>query len=140
MVSQIHCMHWNQKVLTEAHALAFCDESGVRLLQHASVEYGRYVFYKRLHFIIINPCLAAGMRLWVLWHEIAHFLYHSPQTENFSALMLRRQDHEANWFAAVAMMPKPLIAGKTIDEVVYEFGYPKEIVQIRYDISERDGI
>lgn len=103
-------------------------------------QFGKLAYYKGYCFILINPTLDAGFRLWVLWHEIGHYILHHPETSQFSSSMKRKNDRDANYVAAVAMMPRPLIEGRTIDCVARRSHYPREIVQIRYDIYENEGI
>lgn len=139
-ISSTRLLGWNKKVLTEADASEFCRSHRITVTVDKRQEYGKLLYYKGYPFILINPALDPGMRLWVLWHEVAHFILHYPETSKFSASMKRKNDREANMVAAVAMMPRPIIEGHTLAEIQHAFGYPLEVVKIRYDIYQREGI
>lgn len=131
---------WNRRVLTEADALEFCRSMRIRIVTDSRIDHGQLRYYKGYTFILISPHLDSAMRLWVLWHEIAHYLLHGYSTTRFSASTLRKKDREANYVASVAMMPRHLVEGRTIDEVAADFGYPREVVVIRYQVWEREGL
>ncbi len=131
---------WNRRVLTETDALEFCRSRAVRIISDPRIDFGQLRYYKGYTFILISSRLNPEMRLWVLWHEIAHYLLHGYSTTRFSASTVRKKDREANYVAAVAMMPRHLIEGRTIDEVAADFGYPREVVVIRYQVWEREDL
>lgn len=131
---------WNEKILGEDVAIEFCRSNSICIVDDYRLDYGRIVFYKGYTFILKNPYLEAGMRLWVLWHEIAHFLLHAPQSSKFSPLVKRKNDREANYIAAIAMMPRQTIQGRTFHEIEEEYGYPAKLIEIRDQIVKNEGI
>lgn len=131
---------WNEKVLNEDAGLHYCRQNKICVVDDRREEYGRIVFYKGYAFILINPKLELAMRTWVLFHEIGHFILHSPHSSKFCPLLKRKSDREANYVAAVAMMPKAAIEGKTFAEIQEEFGYPDELITIRDLICKNEGI
>lgn len=130
---------WNQRIHTEDDALKFCRRHRIRIVEDPDEEYGQIVWYEGFAFILINPFLAIGMRTWVLFHEIGHYLLHAPASGRFSKLIESKADYEANAVAAVAMMPKAAITGKTFAEVAAEFEYPIELIQIRDHLVRNEG-
>lgn len=128
---------WNQCVKPENAALEFCRLKEIRIVDDKKQKFGKLKFYKGYVFILINPKLSPAMRLWVLWHEIGHFILHSPQTSNFSKSMKRKYDRQANTVAAISMMPKNIIEFLTPEEIQEEYGYPMELIEIRLEILEK---
>lgn len=139
---------WNVVPLGERAAIDFCSDNFITVVEDPNQEYGQLLYYQKQYndamleyaFILINPNLTTGMRLWVLYHEIAHFILHYPETSKFNTAMRRKNDREANYVAAVALLPRVSIEGRTIDEVVYETGLPLKLVKIRYEIFKNEGI
>lgn len=131
---------WNLRILTEHDALRICNENSVHLVEDVNTRFGKIVFHRGYVFIVMNPDLSPAMRLWVLWHEIGHFMLHAPASSRFTPMIERKNDREANYLAAIALMPKTLVVGKTVDQIIREYSYPRELVNIRKQISEIDGI
>lgn len=131
---------WNERVFTERDALDYCQRNKIYIVESVGEPYGRIAFYKGYTFILLNPLLESAARTWVLFHEIGHYILHAPQAARFSPLVRRKSDREANYIAAVAMMPKCVIEGKTFSEIQAEYGYPLELLQIRNQIVESEGI
>lgn len=90
-------------------------------------------------FILINPALSGADRLWVLFHEIGHFLLHDLVLANFSKSLLRKSDAEANYIAARAMIPVWMIETLRPDQIELEYGYSKDLIKIRMGIYKREG-
>lgn len=133
-----HFPKWNKVIHTEDDAREFCKKNKVCICETTKVNFGKYTQYKGYDFILINPKLSPAMRLWVLWHEIAHFLLHSPETSNFSQSTIRKNDREANWVAAILLMPKNLIKNKTRTALQEEYGYLAELIEIRKYIIDNE--
>lgn len=95
--------------------------------------------------ITIKPNLKNKDKIWVIAHEFGHHFLHYPVPHKFSKGLKKRMDREANFFAAVALVPTFLIKERltifdTIDQTLgslnEELNYPKELIQIRKDIYE----
>lgn len=131
---------WNIRPLILEDVIEFCRKHSIYIKQDENQIDGELVYYtkgeKTYTFILISPFLDAGMRLWVLWHEIAHFILHYPAAAKFSNACTDKCDSEANFVAAIAMMPRKAIEGKTTSEVIHEFGYPRALVELRYQIYQ----
>ena len=121
--------NFNEKAKTEEDAYEFCRSNKVIIADDRRTSYGKYLVYKDHHFILINPKLKGIMKLWVLWHEIAHFILHTPETNSFSGNMVRKNDKEANIIASVCLLPRHEIKNKTIKDLRNDF--PFELLKIR---------
>lgn len=130
---------WNQRQLTEADAMAFCKAHSLYVVDDRRLAHGKLIQnFRSYNFLLINPELEGVMRTWVLWHEIAHFLLHEPPTTHFSPSTKRKQEREANYIAAVAILPRPYIEGRSIVELEAA-GYPIDLLKIRWRVS-KEGI
>lgn len=130
----------NERVQHEDKALEFCSRHKIYIVEDRRQKYGKLKFYKGYVFLLINPDLSKGWRLWVLWHEIGHFIFHSPRSSSFSISTKRKNDREANYVAALVLIPKDIIEMFTPGEIQEEYGYPMELIQIRLDICRKEKI
>jgi Zn-dependent peptidase ImmA (M78 family) len=119
-------------------AVDFCRRNKIYIVDDRKTAFGKYLRYKGTDFILINPRIDFKMRLWVIFHEIGHYIFHAPATQNFSIQMKRKNDTEVNNFAAVMLMPKSLIRSKTLDELIEDF--PLELIVIRKKIYDCENL
>lgn len=127
---------WNINTIGLDRALEHCRQNNISVLFSPHVSDGFFVVYKGVEMIALNSYLDPQMTLWVLLHEIFHSECHSPETSYFSPSMENKNDHEANVFAAVAMMPRRHIEGCTIDEICYYSNIPRQLVNIRMKVAD----
>jgi Zn-dependent peptidase ImmA (M78 family) len=129
---------WNSRIITSFHAKHYCSSKRICVVDCGDEieQYGLYTVYKKKEFIVLNRNLDPLMKAWVWLHEIFHQKAHFPETSYFSKSMESKNDLEANIFAAVAMMPKPLLAGRSIDEICFYYDIPRPLAEIRMMVSE----
>lgn len=97
---------------------------------------GEYLLIENLPLILLKPKLKLAEKIWVSYHEIGHHLLHYPVPHRFSKSLQRRMDREANFFAAIALIPTRLVETKTFGEIVEEYNYPKDLILVRKEIYE----
>jgi Zn-dependent peptidase ImmA (M78 family) len=102
-------------------------------------------FYYRVmgrDFIAVDSRVAGVEKLLVLFHELGHFLLHTPEsgaTANFHGVGRKtRQEREADAFALCALIPKKRLTSRTAAELVDD-GFPVEMVAERYAVYQRYG-
>lgn len=128
---------WNKRVLTFDDFYLICEKEKLAVVEDENLKCkGEYGIYKNKPYIALKKQLKEPMKLWVGLHELGHHILHYPVNHRFSRSTLRRMDREANFFAAVALMPRFLVNSKTFGEIVEEYNYPNEIVYIRKDICD----
>ena len=130
---------WNQKAHTERDAYAFCKANKVHIVEDPQTSHGMFVKYRGYDFILITPGLTQMMRTWILWHEIGHYLLHEPAIANFSRHYARRSEREANFIAAVALIPRALLHNRSQGELV-EMDFPLKLIDIRHRVYDATGI
>jgi Zn-dependent peptidase ImmA (M78 family) len=128
---------WNSRVLTEADFDEICAREKLRVLEAEIKAKGEYGIYGKTPVILLRRGLRQPLKLWVGMHELGHHLLHYPVKHRFSRSMYYRIDREANYFAAIALMPTALITTKTVSEIVEEYNYPKQLIEVRQEIYER---
>ena len=104
-------------------------------------------FYYRVmgrDFIAVDSRLPPAKKLFVLFHELGHFLFHTPEsgaTANFHSVGRRtRVECEADLFALCSLIPKKLIENRAVPELIDEEGFSSEIFAERLAVFERYGI
>jgi Zn-dependent peptidase ImmA (M78 family) len=127
---------WNERIFAYDNLQPLCRGSGVGLIEAPIRAKGEYTSHDGVPIIILKRGLAQKMRLWVGLHELGHHLLHYPSAHSFSKGIYSKVDREANFFAAIAMMPTELCRTATPAEIAAEYDYPPEIIQIRLEISE----
>jgi Zn-dependent peptidase ImmA (M78 family) len=128
---------WNERVFTADDLDSLSQKMKVPFVVDATASAkGEYLIIDDEPMILLKPNLKANEKLWVSYHELGHHLLHYPVPHKFSKGLQRRMDREANFFAAIALMPTKLIAEKTFGEIVEEYGYSSELIAIRKEIYE----
>ena len=127
---------------TEDDLLTFCSERGIEVLFKPAVTNGIYVVYEGEHFIFLGSKIRGWRLLYVLAHEIGHYLLHIPGETQFGAeyfdLHEKRKKHrEAESVAALLLLPIPeleqvLISGSyTVAEEI------ADLVALRIEIRDK---
>ena len=96
------------------------------------------------HYIAINSRLRQHKKLFVMYHEFAHYLMHAPDTgvtANFHGVGKKtRKEAEADAFALCAVIPKTWIESRSPHEIVEVEGIPEPIIKERLELYETRGI
>ena len=96
------------------------------------------------HYIAIDSRLPHGKKLFVMFHEFAHFLLHTPDasaTANFHGVGRKtRKENEADAFAMCALIPKTDLSTNRIAKLSLDESTDMEMLQKRLDLFRRYGI
>lgn len=134
---------WNEKVFAERDFEAYCRTNRIAVVEHKTKFSGEYLLVHNRPVIVLDPHLIKAKRLWVWAHEIAHHLLHHPYSQFFGGtqrarnLFVEKLDFQANFIAAIALVPLLLVKTKSFGEINDEFGYPRELLNLRKDYYER---
>jgi len=138
------CVQWNKKPLTEEIFYRLCKRHKVTVHELTLTTSGFYYCVKKKHFIAVDSRLKPPKKLFVLFHEFAHYLMHAPDTgatANFYGVGGRtRKEREADAFALCALMPRTWIEDGTLLENAADEGFPAEMLKERTDLFEKHGI
>ena len=129
---------WNQRRLTEADFYALCRRHKITVQEMPLRVGGFYYCLMGGHYIAVDSKLAPDKKLFVMFHEFAHFLMHAPDrgvTANFHGIGRKtRKESEADLFAAVALIPRTWLETRTAFEIATEEGIDPETVAERFQI------
>lgn len=135
---------WNELPMTEADFYRLCQRFKVQVTEMPLRVGGFYYRMMGQDFIAIDSKLVGPQKLAVLFHELAHFLFHVPDsgpTANFHDVGRQtRKEREADVFALCAIIPRVWVETRTIHELIDNEGIPADMIAARYKIFERYGI
>lgn len=138
-ISKLRCQ-WNKQPLTEEDFHRLCRRQKVVVQEMPLTVSGFYYCVLGKHYIAIDSKLKHHEKLFVMFHEFAHYLMHAPDTNataNFHGIgQKNRKEIEADAFAICALIPKPWIENRTIQELIEDEGLPVEIVKERREMYE----
>ncbi len=136
--------NWNKKPLTEEDFYTLCKRRKITVVEMPLSTNGFYYCVKGRHFIAVDSKLRRPKKLFVMFHEFAHYLMHAPDTgttANFHGVGKKtRKETEADAFALCALIPKSWIENRSIQEIVEDEGIPAEMLAERLAIYSLRGI
>jgi Zn-dependent peptidase ImmA (M78 family) len=136
--------NWNKKPLTELDFHKLCRRRKITVVEMPLATNGFYYCVKGRHFIAVDSKLRQPKKLFVMFHEFAHYLMHAPDTgttANFHGVGKKtRKEAEADTFAMCAIMPKPWIETRSVQEIVEDEGIPAEMLAERLALYSLRGI
>lgn len=134
---------WNERPLGEDDFYRICRRLKVSVIEMPLRTGGFYYRVMGRDYIAIDSRLSGAKKLLVQFHELAHFLLHTPEsgaTANFHGVGRKtRQESEADAFALCALIPKTRLAQRTPDELIAD-GISPETLSERVRLHERYGI
>ena len=136
---------WNSRLLTEADFYRICRRERIKIVEYPlESSPGFYMVCNGRHFITIDSRLRGVRRMYVLWHELAHYFLHVPPHANsvrwFQLKPNTREELEAEAFAVIALIPEPLLRRMLSSEIEDEYGYTREMLNFRLKVLDLYGI
>lgn len=135
---------WNKRALTEADFHRLCRRHGVTVEEMPLRVSGFYYSLLGGHYIAIDSRLPAEKKLFVMFHEFAHFLLHTPDasaTANFHGVGRKtRKENEADAFAICALIPQTALSPERIAQMEVDESTDRGMLKERLEIFERHGI
>jgi Zn-dependent peptidase ImmA (M78 family) len=133
---------WNERPLFLADIYRLCKRFKIVVQEMPLTTGGFYYRVMGRDFIAIDSRLAEPDKLFVLFHELGHYLLHTPEsgaTANFHKVGSRtRKECEADVFALCALMPLPMIKTRSVQELIDD-GLSPETVSARFEVLRRYG-
>jgi Zn-dependent peptidase ImmA (M78 family) len=134
-------VRWNERPLTEEDFHRLCKRHKVTVQEMPLRVSGFYYCVMGRHFIAIDSKLTRAKKLFVMFHEFAHYLLHAPDgaaTANYHGVGRRdRKEIEADAFALCALMPKAWVESDRFAEMAEEEGFDLATVRDRLEIYDR---
>ena len=136
-------INWNRRALTEDDFQRLCRRFNITAQEMPLSVSGFYYCVKQRHFIAVDSKLPASEKLFVMFHEFAHFLMHVPDlgvTANFHGIGKRtKKEAEADMFALCAMIPKTWIESRSEQELIDDEAIKPEMLRQRMKILQIYG-
>jgi Zn-dependent peptidase ImmA (M78 family) len=133
---------WNRRPLGEEDFYELCRRYRITVVEMPLQTNGFYYCVKGKHFIALDSRLPRLKKLLVMFHEFAHFLMHSPDTNttaSFHGLETQtRKEQEADAFALCALIPKNWLETRELTEIADE-GFPSDTISARISIYNKKG-
>ncbi len=135
---------WNERPLNEADFYKLCRRFKITVEEIPLRVHGFYYCVMGRHFIAIDSKLPPAKKLFVMFHEFAHFLMHAPNTNETASYhgvgRQTRKEIEADMFALVALIPKRWIETRLPEELIADEGITAEMLRQRLALFERHGV
>lgn len=133
---------WNDVQMDEAAFHRLCRKHKIKVKVMPLTVHGFYNCTKGKHYIAVDKRLNEFQASFVMFHEFAHFLMHSPSTdatESFcGSSIYTRDEREADAFACCALLPLELLRTREPEELADMFG--TTFFMKRLEVYERYGI
>lgn len=137
-------MNWNKRPLTESDFYKLCRNHKVTVTEMPLTVSGFYYCAMGRHFIAIDSRLSPQKKLFVMFHEFAHYLLHAPSgtaTANYHGVGKRtRIETEADSFALCALMPLDWVTSGRLAELAADAGYDAEMIAERLAVFTAHGL
>lgn len=134
---------WNERPLTEADFYRLCRRFKISVQEMPLRVSGFYYRLMGRDFIAIDSRLIGNERLTVMFHELAHYLFHTPAsgaTANFHRVgQKNRQEIEADAFALCSIIPLSFITDLA-DPAFLDDRFPESMIRARIEILRLHGI
>lgn len=135
---------WNKRPLIEADFHRLCRKHNVTVTEMPLKVSGFYYCAMGRHFIAIDSRLSPQKKLFVMFHEFAHYLLHAPSgaaTANYHGVGKRtRSEMEADSFALCALMPLGWVESGRLAEFAADAGYDEGSINDRLSVYQRHGL
>lgn len=82
----------HERSATAADFNVFCEKHDVEILYESFISHGVYVLCQDQHFIFLNPDLPDELLRHVMFHELAHYLFHTPTQSNIPGHVVDREE------------------------------------------------
>lgn len=146
LLTKFSDLGWNEKAFTETDILRLCRRERIKIVEYQlTASPGFYYVCKGRPFITIDSRLRGTRCLYVMLHELGHHFLHVPPgmigAHFFRLRPGTKQEHEAEFFAAVALIPERRLRrllSTPRDE--WDDGISEEMVTIRLKVLELYGI
>lgn len=135
---------WNERPLGEADFHRLCRRFKITVTEMPLRVGGFYYSVLGRHYIAIDSELSEREKLFVMFHELGHFLLHVPDagvTANFHGIGKKtRVENEADIFALCCLLPRPILEQSGAAELAETDGLDEEKIAARFAAYEKYGV
>lgn len=135
---------WNERPLNEADFYRLCRRYRITIDELPLRVSGFYYCVSGRHFIAIDSKLPVRKKLFVMFHEFAHYLMHAPDqnaTASYHGVGRQtRKEREADIFALVALIPRTHLETRSADELIADEHVTPDELRQRFLLFETHGL
>lgn len=136
---------WNRRAFTMEDFYRYCRRKGIKVHEMPMLVAALYGVKRGRPHIYLDSRTKGVARLHAAWHELGHYLLHTPPYESVTYYYrLRpqtREEIEADAFAIVALIPEPLLKKLlAAEEYAEDYGLSAELLKERCELFARYGI
>lgn len=114
-----------------------CDDQKILVTERPMKWKGLFTVCEGVSCIALNAELDAVSKPIVAFHELGHyFTPYPPALGFFCTGTLSKTEYMAHRFAAIALIPLPLMKQKTFTEIQEEYSYPTEFMFFRQRVYD----
>jgi|GEM_PF-2313120 len=137
-----------ERAATEDDLLGFLADRGVAVIWSRDVDKGLYAIGKyggeMIHAICLSTQLIGWSMLYVLAHEIGHYLLHAPGKTRVGPVAVagfqcRKEHREAETVAALLLLPIPELEAALLSGLHKENEDLANLIGVRLDARRRYG-
>jgi Zn-dependent peptidase ImmA (M78 family) len=127
---------------TEGDFYDYCVDHNIQVVFDFNVRTGIYVVVDGEHYIFLNNKLKGWFLLYVMFHELAHYIFHQPTQTNFGAEFFdhhtKEKNHkEAEAVAAYLLLPPREIENALIEGVHLRDERAANLIGLRMDLASK---
>jgi Zn-dependent peptidase ImmA (M78 family) len=135
----------HKRSATEDDFFEFCAFAGIDVVFTPLISIGVLVKYAEKDYIFLNDKLHGWFLRYVMFHELAHYLFHFPSQSNYAVefftIHSKKKNHlEAEQVAALLLLPMDELVEALKDPEFNPDDRMEELIQVRMDIGNRYGI
>ncbi len=127
-----------ERSATEEDFYRYCADHQITVVMDLDVSIGVYVACLGENVIFLNPKLRSWFLKYVMFHELAHFIFHAPTQSNVGVEFFRPHSKRKNHFEAEAVAALLLLPKTELNSILQseEFENPDlaELVSLRFEI------
>lgn len=146
LLAKFQRLGWNTKIFSPEDFYRLCRRERPRVRVHEIPLQvpGFLMVIKGVPHIYINDHLRGVAWLKVALHELGHYYLHTPPDAYSSSFYMvtphTKEEHEAEAFALVAMIPEQLLRAALTWQIEEAYGFPREIIEARVRVLDLYGV
>jgi Zn-dependent peptidase ImmA (M78 family) len=140
VLTRLQRLGWNSQSLTYDDFETACYVEGVAVRRVPLGGQGLYSDDGGQPVILLDSELRGAFLTFVAWHELAHHLLHDTGIRHFAPGTLDKADHQAHLIAACALLPRPAIRSKSLNELKESYDLPEWVWEFRYRVYKERGL
>jgi Zn-dependent peptidase ImmA (M78 family) len=130
------------RAATEDDFFEYCAFSTIDVVFTPFLSIGMYVKYNGSDFIFLNDKLHGWLLRYVMFHELAHYMFHMPSQAKYGAEFFSLHSKEKNHIEAEIVAALLLLPMSELHEIlqlpeIAQDDHMKELIVVRLEIANK---